>query len=224
VTQSNARYRYAIDFSIDGDIRFISHNDMVRMFSRACARAALPASFTEGFNPRIRLALPFPRPTGQSSDVERAVVDLTERIDEKELLQRVQERVPQGIVLRHVTAMSSLTPCHATWVRYRVDIAPAQRERTTKLAEKLLASGPIRVTRVRHADGASKVVDIRPFIDAIDIQDEAVFVSVYVTNSGSAAPAEVCRALGLEADEISHLVRRVEIRWDLNQVKQPTSQ
>ena len=223
MTQSNARYKYAVDFDVDGDIRFIAHNDMVRTLSRACARAGLPVSFTEGFNPRIRLSLPFPRPIGQYSDVERMVVDLTERIDETELLEGLQAQMPAGIRVRRAWATQSLKPCHPRWVRYRVDIVPTDREATTRLAESLLSSSPINVTRVRYRDGLSRVVDIRPFIDAISVTDDAVYVSVFVTNSGSAAPTEVCRALGLEADAINHLVRRVEIRWDLNQANQPAN-
>ena len=223
MSQSKARYRYAVDFRIDGDIRFISHNDMMRAFSRACARAGLPVCFTEGFNPRIRLSLPFPRPIGQCSDVERLVLDLSERIDEAGLLERLQSQVPDGIGLRRAAAIESLKPCQPTWVRYRIGIAPADREAIASLAEALLSSGPISITRVRHRDGRSRVVDIRPFIDAIDVTDDAIVVSVFVTSAGSAAPTEVCQALGIKADAINHLVRRVEIRWDLNQVDQPSN-
>ena len=36
------RYRVAIRFAIEGDLRFISHHDTVRLFERAIARAGLP--------------------------------------------------------------------------------------------------------------------------------------------------------------------------------------
>ena len=40
------RERWVFDFSLDGDLRFISHRDTLRLFHRALARASLPVSFS----------------------------------------------------------------------------------------------------------------------------------------------------------------------------------
>ena len=53
------RFRFMLTFRIDGDLRFISHLDTVRLFRRACARAGLPVRYSQGFNPQPRIVLPF---------------------------------------------------------------------------------------------------------------------------------------------------------------------
>ncbi len=204
-----------------GDIRFIAHNDMVRMFSRACARAGLPVAFTQGFNPRARLSLPFPRPVGQQSDAERLLVDLGEPLPATSLIERLQPQMPPGIDLRHATTLATTDSCPPRWVRYRVDCPPADSTALAATAQHLLDSETVVITRVRHKDKRSKVVNIRPFIDAIQVDECGLDVSVFLTDSGAATPTEVCGALGMEADAINHLVRRAEIQWQTKPT-QPT--
>jgi len=209
----NVRYRYAIDFAIDGDLRYIAHNDTVRLFARASARARLPVCFTQGFNPRARVAIAFPRPVGQASDVERLLIDLTEEVDRTWLIDALQARMPAGAVLKRAIVWPASVSCRPRWVRYRVKCPGVCAKSVLPSITDLLDSERLEVTRVRHRDARSCVVDIRPFVDTITVADEAVFVSVHVTESGSAAPVEVCRLLGMEACAANHCVRRVEIRW-----------
>jgi radical SAM-linked protein len=212
-----ARHRYAVDFAVDGDIRFIAHNDMVRLFSRACARAELPVCYSAGFNPRLRLSLPFPRPVGQASDVERVLFDFRESVETDVTVARLQAQMPAGITIRGAAEIASSDASPPRWVRYRIHPVPADPQELDRCAALLLDSEDIVITRVRHRDGKSRTVDIRPFIDTIRVSGCELLVSVYITYSGSAAPAEVCRALGMEADAINHLVRRVEIQWHESQ-------
>ena len=224
MSRSPARYRYAVDHVVDGDIRFLAHNDMVRMFARALARAALPVCFTGGFNPHMRLSLPFPRPVGQSSDVERLLLDLGEAVCEDHLLEGLQREMPAGIRLRRASTLDPSDSSQPRWVRYAIDLALADADALTRRAESLLASDSVKITRLRHKDGRSKVVEVRPFIDTIDVTPRGVHVSVRITDAGAVTPAEVCGALDMEADAINHLIRRVEIRWHKSQPKDPTAQ
>jgi len=215
------RQRYAVDFAVHGDIRFIAHNDMVRLFSRACVRAELPVVFTEGYNPRVRLSLPFPRPVGQASDAERALIDFRETMDAGDLVVRLQAQMPDGLTVFRATTLSHKDTCPPRWVRYRIEPLPGDPGLVGERIAALLDSPEIWITRVRHRDRKSRKVDLRPFIDTIRVTGRALDVSVYVTDSGSAAPAEVCGALGMEADAINPLVRRVEIQWH-NSPSMPT--
>lgn len=215
--QAEARCRHALDFRVDGDVRFISHNDTVRMFARACARAGLPLSYSQGFNPRARVSLPFPRPVGQSSDVERVLIDLTQPLEPADLLSRLATQMPGGITLTRAMHLAGSASCQPIWVRYQVNVAPGDLAALSHRAGELLSSESIEITRRRHKDKSSRMVNIRPYIDAIDVRADAVFVSVWLNDSGSASPLEVCQALGIEADAASHLVRRVDIQWQDNQ-------
>ena len=99
VTQRQARYRLRIDFSVDGDIRFLGHRDMLRLFARAVVRSAfggLAVRYTQGFNPHPRLSIPLPRPVGIASDAECLVLELTEPADEQTAWRVCRPRSREG--------------------------------------------------------------------------------------------------------------------------------
>ena len=149
--QTNERFRYAIDFSIDDDLRFIAHNDCVRLFSRAAVRAKLPVSFTQGFNPRARVTLPFPRPVGQASDVERVLLDLTEETDAPWLIESLQAQMPDGAVLRCAEPWPRSSPCRPRWVRYCIECADIRADAVSPSVLDLLGSNETLITRVRQS-------------------------------------------------------------------------
>ncbi|GJM24343.1 MAG: hypothetical protein DHS20C16_07580 [Phycisphaerae bacterium] len=225
--QDARRVRYLIDFSVDGDIRYLAHNDMVRMFSKACARAELPVSFSEGFNPRARLTLPFPRPVGQRSDAERLQLDLSREFETGELIDKLNRQMPGGVRALAAIPSESSQPCRPCSVTYEVDVSgldtcSSEDTPLTQRIDSFLSSPVFEISRVRHRDGRVKVVDIRPFVDELSAVGNSIQMSILVTQSdgGLTTPAEVCRALGMDADVINHRVRRVKIQWFSNPKKQ----
>src|SRR3989304_8362378 len=90
------RHRWLFAYSIDGDLRFISHHDTLRLFRRAMARANLPVRYSEGFNPHPRIMIPLPRPVGIASQAEAIVVETELPIDPDEALQQLRRHTPVG--------------------------------------------------------------------------------------------------------------------------------
>ena len=64
-----------IRFSKQDMAKFISHLDLLRCFTRAIGRSGLPAVFTQGFNPHMKMTFALPLPVGVTSDCES--VDIT---------------------------------------------------------------------------------------------------------------------------------------------------
>ena len=50
-------FRHRIAFSKTGDARFLSHRNTMDVFERAIRAAGLPARYSEGFNPHMRLSM-----------------------------------------------------------------------------------------------------------------------------------------------------------------------
>jgi len=213
VTQRQARYRLRIDFSVDGDIRFLGHRDMLRLFARAVVRASLAVRYTEGFNPHARLSIPLPRPVGIASDAECLVLELTEPVNEQTALARLQAQVPRGIVLIRARKLDGEQHCLPVKVTYRVTLPLADRQAVEERAAALLDPSPIPVERRNPKTGRVRELDLRPLLDSITVGDDGVEMRLHVTGDATARPAEVIAALGLQADAINHRTRRLEIEW-----------
>lgn len=185
----------------------------MRLFARAFARAELPVRYTEGFNPHPKISLPLPRPVGVASDDERLVTEFTERVAPSELVRRLAAEMPAGIT---VTGSHELEPGDRSvpmCVRYRVDTRGFDRTQLVVAAARLMREEPILYDRYVHKTSQRKSVDLRPYVESIDVGAEHVLMSLRVTASGSARPAEICELLGMGAADLNHLIRRVEITW-----------
>ncbi|MHC4594604.1 MAG: TIGR03936 family radical SAM-associated protein, partial [Planctomycetota bacterium] len=57
-----------VKFKIRGNMRFLSHAEVLKVFQRACVRTGIKMQYSQGFNPRPRLSLPLPRSVGVETD------------------------------------------------------------------------------------------------------------------------------------------------------------
>lgn len=183
------------------------------MFSRALARAELPIRYSEGFNPHPRISLPLPRPVGIASDVERLVLELTDAVPPPEVQRRLQGQMPRGIQLVGSREMGPSERCLPRRVKYRVQPPDFDPLPFAGALRRLLAPDPVLVERSDRTASAPRRVDIRPFIEDVAAEADAIVLTILVTGEGSARPAEVCGAIGLETDAINHWIRRIEVEW-----------
>lgn len=213
--------RYAVDFAVEGDVRYCSHRDMIRLFSRAFARADLPVRFSEGFNPHPRFSLPLPRPVGVASTLDRMVVELVRPMECEELLRRLSDSMPHGLSILQIRMLDPAEQCQPLRVGYvvavfRTDHGADDRVDPMDLASRvarLLASPPVLVERKNKKDGKPKPVDIHPFIDALSVIDGGLAMTLRVSQEGTAKPSEVCAALGITDKAVPSWTRRVRIEW-----------
>ena len=59
--------RYLLKFTKEGNIRYISHLDLLRVFQRAMKRAGISLRYSQGFNPHAKISFAHPLSLGYSS-------------------------------------------------------------------------------------------------------------------------------------------------------------
>ena len=87
-------------FSKTGDMRFISHLDLIRLLYRASRRAGLPIAYTQGFSPRPKMSFERALRLGQASDEEFAAIYLQQPIEPALVQRGLNEQLPHGIQVR----------------------------------------------------------------------------------------------------------------------------
>jgi len=65
--QGDQAFRHRITFAKRGDARFLSHRNTMDVFERAIRAAGLPARYSEGFNPHMKLSMGPALPLGLES-------------------------------------------------------------------------------------------------------------------------------------------------------------
>lgn len=92
-----ARTVYRLQFSKQGVFRFTSHLDLQQHLLRILLRSKLPVSFTNGFNPKPRVAVTAPLPLGMQSRNDLLELELTRAIAPEIVLARMQAAAPEGL-------------------------------------------------------------------------------------------------------------------------------
>ena len=84
-------------FCKKGDLRYISHLDIVRLFQRAVRRANLPVSLSQGFTPHYKISFSNALKLGIESEGENAVFAIDSWMDPEEFKIRLNEKLPEGV-------------------------------------------------------------------------------------------------------------------------------
>ena len=212
-SKSELRYRVAIRFEIEGDLRFISHHDTMRLCERALARTRLPVKFSEGFNPRPRLSLPLPRAVGVASTCELLVVEMSEPTEPAEVLARLAEQMPEGLRLLDAWRIEAGTAVQPDVVDYELALTAEHMPTVAAAVERLLAAVHWPIQR-ENADGRSgKTIDIRAYVASVSVDAGALRWTARVTPRGTMRISEMLGACGLEAETWHHRVKRTRVSW-----------
>ncbi len=133
---TNSSQRWAVWYAVEGDVRFCSHHETLRIWERAAARATLPVRFTQGFNPRPRLSLALPRPVGVASRCELLIVDLCGEAMEPGWEEILAAQLPTGLRVLRVEPLARGRAPRVKAVAYEMPLEGAEAETVqARLAE-----------------------------------------------------------------------------------------
>jgi len=96
------RDKVRIRFRKQGDLRLVSHHDLMRCFERMLRRAELPYHATEGFNPKPRLVFALSLALGIVGCDEVAELELDAELSETEIHDRLARQAPAGLEILSV--------------------------------------------------------------------------------------------------------------------------
>lgn len=212
---SPQRFRTAIEYGVGGDLRFISHHDEMRLMARALVRARWPLSYTRGFNPRPRVRLPLPRPVGLASASQWALADLNGPREPDELYTSLAACLPGGCRLRQVVAPAPEATPHPQRAVYTIALEPAEAQAIEGRLAGLTTRDAIPVLRDYGPDEARRTVDIRPYIESVELIGGELRMALVYREQRTARPGELLTELGFAAEESHHRLQRSEIQWDI---------
>lgn len=80
-----------------GDMVFISHLDLIRIFERATRRADIPIDYTQGFNPHPIMAFATALGVGVASEGEYIDMQLSNNMDNELFMKKLNNVLPDGL-------------------------------------------------------------------------------------------------------------------------------
>ena len=146
-------------FQKTGNLRYISHLDLQRAFTRLLLRTELPIRFSEGFNPHPKLMFAQPLSLFQESLCEVAEFRFEDECPaEEETLARLRAASPEGLTFVSVKySETKLPPCKSAYYRLTFETALPVEEFSS------LFDGEMAV--LKKTKTQEKTLDIAPLIE-----------------------------------------------------------
>src|SRR5262249_23202830 len=177
-----------------GDLRLVSHHDLMRCVERMLRRAGLPYHSTQGFNPKPRIVFALSLALGVIGAQEVVELELDAALGPHELRDRLAAQAPAGLEIGDVRPIDRKTTAQVHRVCYRIAVPATRLTDLPQHTIALLAAPECWVERTRPQH---RRINIRPYLRNLRILPDAVEMDLLVTPTGTARPDDVLRLLGL---------------------------
>jgi radical SAM-linked protein len=204
------RERVRIRFSKQGDLRFIGHRDLMRLFERLFRRAGLVLGMSQGFHPKPRMSFPSALAVGIEGRDEVMELELAQVYDAESLIERLAAHTVPGLEFRSVEVLPpNAAKARVESAAYQVSIPPQRVAEASEQASRLLAASTCPIQRPRN----NRTVDLRPLIEGLAVHDGVLSMRLAADPQAGAQARDVLKALRLEDLEREGMrLTRTEVR------------
>jgi radical SAM family uncharacterized protein/radical SAM-linked protein len=174
IRKKGMKKKIRLKFRKMGEMRFLSHLELMHLFYRASKRANLPLCFSEGFHPMPRIIFATALPVGMESLTEFLDMECEGKITPPEVMEKLNQTLPPGIEIREAEEVplffhSSLL-AHPSVYWIPLDRLLSKEEATPKI-KKALEKKEFFIDQQR--DGKKRSVDIRHLIEKMEIKERS---------------------------------------------------
>lgn len=149
----------------------MTQRELIDTWEKAIREAGLPLAYSEGKRKTAQISVAAPLPQGVTSDGELVELYLSERVEPRDALQTIGERLPAGVEAFAVDEVGMQAPSLQSQLRcaeYEVEVEGCDERRVRDAIEALLAVGTLpaeyrRETKVRQ-------YDLRPLVLSLGIE------------------------------------------------------
>ena len=160
--------RIRLRFGKTGRMRFLSHLELIHLFSRAVGRARIPIRFSQGFHPHPKFSFATALSVGVESWAEYLDMEIAAGYGAERVREELNRVLPEGMEILAATEIPLKSPSLSVimaGVRYRVTLPAGHGLDLPDLAARFLAreSCPYR----REKQGKVQEFDLRGELDSL---------------------------------------------------------
>ncbi|MCP4548594.1 MAG: DUF2344 domain-containing protein, partial [bacterium] len=172
--------------------RYMSHLENLRMIERALRRSRLPVSYSQGFNPTMRLSLGPPLQLGFTSGAEYLDITLDSNLMPY-MVENLRKTMPEGIDIldaRSIFGKNVSINAAINRAEYTIPVSFwSDPEDLRSQAEEILVAETLECDR--KSKNEIKKIDIRPALYDVRVTDTECILELGLGTGGYAKPAEV---------------------------------
>jgi len=161
--------RYLIKYTKDSEIKFIAHLDLMRTIQKVIKRSELPIEYSKGFNPHMAVSIAQPLSVGVHSKGEYMDVVFNTELEEKSIMDKMNENTPRGIKILDVVKVipvegkkQSQAMAIIDAAQYTIKLKCTDEEETKKILKSLCETEEWNI--IKKSKSGEKMVNIKPLV------------------------------------------------------------
>ncbi|HEY4744358.1 MAG TPA: TIGR03936 family radical SAM-associated protein, partial [Desulfuromonadaceae bacterium] len=194
--------RVRLRFAKTGSMRFLSHLELITVFTRAVSRGGVPILFSQGFHPHPRFSFATATSVGVESTAEYMDMFIAAGMPADEIRERLNGALPEGLRILEAELISVKSPSLSTLIdktRYRITFDDSCAAQLAEQCVQFLAHPSFVIQRTKK--GAVQNIDLRGETVSLNARGGSLELV-----AGRGKPVEFARAItanpALQADEI----------------------
>ena len=201
------RYKFRVRYRKAGDLRLVSHHDLMHVCERMFRRANLEVPVTQGFNPRPKMWFASAIALGVAGLNEVLEFELLQILSDEEVHRRLAQQAPPGMAILSVRAIDVKASARVRRALYRLALPLG-----TSPGQAITAFMQQTEHWVERPRPRPRRINIRPFVHELNLHDDCLDMALWITPNGAARPEEVVAALGLtELLDNGAVIERTEL-------------
>lgn len=209
-----------------GYLKFISHLDLVDLFQRTLFQNKVDVKFSEGFNPHPRMSIAYPLPLGIESNSEYMEIYLNSKIDLKDFLIKMNERLPQGIKIveaKYDDDESISNKVKSVVYAFKLLNTFYDKNKDIDLAKELNKVNDMDIVEIerKRKKGKRRIFvkeNAKDYLNRLELKDNAIYAYIKMSEQGSLKPALVFDILNnytdIVMDELDIDLERIGLYQD----------
>lgn len=187
--------RVRVRFAKEADLRLISHRDLVRLFERMFRRVGVTLAMSQGFHPRPLMTFPDALSLGIAASNEAMDISFAEEIDPDDLLQRMSDQAPDGLVIKTVRILGDgERKAKIERVVYELNLPPETNlEELDEAIEGLKKQETLKVARKEK----QVELNLTDSLEGLWIEDARLMMNIRLTSQSQLQPRDILAAIGL---------------------------
>lgn len=209
-----------------GYLKFISHLDLVDLFQRTLFQNKVDVKFSEGFNPHPRMSIAYPLPLGIESNSEYMEIYLNSKIDLKDFLIKMNERLPQGIKIveaKYDDDESISNKVKSVVYAFKLLNTFYDKNKDIELAKELNKVNDMDIVEIerKRKKGKRRIFvkeNAKDYLNRFELKEDAIYAYIKMSEQGSLKPALVFDILNnytdIVMDELDIDLERIGLYQD----------
>lgn len=198
--------RFRLQYAKLDRMRFLGHQDLIRLFARCFRRARIKLDYSKGFHPHPRLRFSPPLALGVESVAEFLDFDLVDsQLNAEDIKLHLSQNLPEGIKplnLQEILLNDPHLSARIEQFSYKIELLNSlEPKEVAQRVKDFQAAGEFQLVK-RHK-GKLKSRDLKQWVNDLSLSDRILVMKIKVDASGSVHPLDAVTAvLGLEKEAV----------------------